>query len=204
MESLTHVDDAHDSVQIICGVDEAGRGPLAGNVVAAAVILPNNHTIIGLDDSKKLSEKKREALFIEIKKQALCYAIAEVSANEIDNINILQATFLAMSNAVKQLKYAFDKVIIDGNKIPPQLNTYNCEAIIGGDAKFESISAASILAKVTRDHQLIKLDEQYPEYGFAKHKGYGTKEHILAIEKHGAIPNIHRMSFAPLKQKSLF
>lgn len=188
---------------IICGVDEAGRGPLAGNVVAAAVILPENHGIVGLNDSKKLSEKKREILFDEITKKALCYFIADASPSEIDNINILQATFLAMSRAVAKLS-GFDKILIDGNKIPPQLKSYNCEAIIGGDAKIEAISAASILAKVTRDRQLLELDCQYPNYRFAKHKGYGTKEHLEAIQKFGSINGVHRMSFAPMKQNSLF
>ncbi|MDD3266788.1 MAG: ribonuclease HII [Burkholderiales bacterium] len=188
---------------IICGVDEAGRGPLAGNVVAAAVILPKNHGIIGLNDSKKLSEKKREFLFHEIINKALDYSIAEATPNEIDKINILQATFLAMSRAISKLDN-FDKILIDGNKIPPQLKSYNSEAIIGGDAIIEEISAASILAKVTRDRQLLEIDKQYPNYGFAKHKGYGTKEHLTAINKFGAINGIHRMSFAPMKQNTLF
>lgn len=188
---------------IICGVDEAGRGPLAGNVVAAAVVLPENHGIIGLNDSKKLSEKKRDILFHEIIDKALYYSIAEASPNEIDNINILQATFLAMSRAVSSINN-FDKILIDGNKIPPQLKAYDCEAIIGGDAKIKAISAASILAKVTRDKQLLELDKKYPDYGFAKHKGYGTKEHLIAIREFGAIDGIHRMSFAPMKQDTLF
>lgn len=189
---------------IICGVDEAGRGPLAGTVVAAAVVLPENHGIIGLNDSKKLSEKKRDLLFPQIIEKAISYAIAESSVQEIDEFNILQATFIAMTRAVNQLAISLDKILIDGNKIPPQLKHFDCEAIIGGDAKIESISAASILAKVTRDRKLLELDKQYPEYGFAAHKGYGTKQHIVAINKYGPISGVHRMSFAPLKQNSLF
>ena len=183
---------------LICGVDEAGRGPLAGNVVAAAVILPNNHCIIGLDDSKKLSEKKRDFLYNEIIATATCYAIAEATVAEIDEYNILQATLIAMTRAIENLAVQPNKALIDGNKIPSQLKI-TAEAIIGGDAIVAEISAASILAKVTRDRQLKALDLLYPEYGFAKHKGYGTKEHIINIEKHGAITGVHRMSFAPLK-----
>lgn len=189
---------------IICGVDEAGRGPLAGNVVAAAVILPIDHGIIGLNDSKKLSEKKREQLFVEIINSAIAYSIAEASSAEIDEINILQATFLAMTRAVNGLSILPRKILIDGNKIPPQLKNFACEAIIGGDALIESISAASILAKVTRDRQLVELDSLYPHYGFAKHKGYGTKQHLASIEEFGAIEGVHRMTFAPLKQAKLF
>lgn len=189
---------------LVCGIDEAGRGPLAGSVVAAAVILPANHGIIGLNDSKKLSEKKREQLYAEIISKAAYYAIAEANCTEIDQINILQATFLAMSRAVKMLPLIPTRILIDGNKIPPQLKEFNCEAIVGGDAKIEEISAASILAKVTRDRQLMELDNLYPNYGFAAHKGYGTKQHLAAIEQFGAINGVHRMSFAPLKQKSLF
>lgn len=189
---------------LICGIDEAGRGPLAGNVVAAAVILPVNHGIVGLNDSKKLSEKKRESLYSEIIVKASYYAIAEASSHEIDQINILQATFLAMSRAVEMLAIMPEQILIDGNKIPPQLKEFNCEAIIGGDAKIEAISAASILAKVTRDRQLAELDKLYPQYGFAAHKGYGTKQHLAAIEQYGAVTGVHRMSFAPLKQNSLF
>ncbi|MEN9945943.1 MAG: hypothetical protein RLZZ293_329 [Pseudomonadota bacterium] len=183
---------------LICGVDEAGRGPLAGNVVAAAVILPVKHDIVGLNDSKKLTAKRRELLFKQITDQAISYAIAEASVAEIDQLNILQATFLAMSRAINQLYPRADQALIDGNKIPPQL-TIPAQAIIGGDASIEVISAASILAKVTRDQQLIELDKLYPEYGFAKHKGYGTAQHLAAIQKFGALTNIHRLSFAPLK-----
>ncbi len=186
---------------IICGVDEAGRGPLAGSVVAAAVILPHDHGIIGLNDSKKLSEKKRESLYEQIINKSIAYAIAEATVQEIDQVNILQATFLAMTRAINKLVITPDKILIDGNKIPPQL-TASAEAIVGGDAKIEEISAASILAKVTRDHQLIELDKLYPQYQFAKHKGYGTKIHLDAIKKYGAIDGIHRMSFAPLRLDS--
>lgn len=190
---------------IICGVDEAGRGPLAGNVVAAAVILPKNHGIIGLNDSKKLSEKKREFLYSEIINSAIAYGIAEASVEEIEKINILQATFLAMTRAVQKLNTQPDKILIDGNKIPTQLLqlNYTAQAIVGGDAIIEEISAASILAKVTRDRQLLELDKLHPDYGFAKHKGYGTKEHLEKIKKYGAIQGVHRMSFAPLKNTNL-
>lgn len=187
---------------IICGVDEAGRGPLAGNVVAAAVILDPSHQIIGLNDSKKLSENKREFLYQQIITYARCYAIAEASVAEIDTINILQASLLAMSRAIDKLTITPDKAMIDGNKIPK--SDVVCEAIIGGDALIAEISAASILAKVTRDRQLIELDKEYPQYSFAKHKGYGTKEHLKAIEQHGIIHGIHRTSFAPIKQQLLF
>ncbi len=187
---------------IICGVDEAGRGPLAGNVVAAAVILDSTQPIMGLNDSKKLSEKQREKLYQEIITYAKCYAIAEANVAEIDTINILQASLLAMQRAISQLAIRPDKALIDGNKIPK--SEILCEAIIGGDALIAEISAASILAKVTRDRQLIELDRHYPEYGFARHKGYGTKEHLRAIEQHGIIQGIHRTSFAPIKQQLLF
>lgn len=184
---------------LICGVDEAGRGPLAGSVVAAAVILPENHGIIGLNDSKKLSEKKRNLLYSLIREKAIGYYIAEASVAEIDELNILQATFLAMSRAVLNLPVRPDEILIDGNKIPPQLSELNCRAIVGGDSLIEAISAASILAKVTRDNQLLELDKTYPNYGFAKHKGYGTKIHLEAIMEYGVIENIHRTSFAPIK-----
>lgn len=187
---------------LICGVDEAGRGPLAGNVVAAAVILNPDKPIIGLNDSKKLSEKKREQLFELIIRDSLAYAIAEASVAEIDELNILQASLLAMKRAINTLNITPGKALIDGNKIPSQL-TIAAEAIIGGDALIAEISAASILAKVTRDQQLIELDKLYPNYGFAKHKGYGTKLHLEAIAKHGVINGIHRTSFAPIRQANL-
>lgn len=188
---------------LVCGVDEAGRGPLAGGVVAAAVILDPMRSIAGLNDSKKLSEKKREFLYEQIITKALAFAIAEASVAEIDQINILQASLLAMHRAIEKLFPMPQKALIDGNKIPRNL-LIPAEAIVGGDALIAEISAASILAKVTRDRHLIELDKLYPAYGFAKHKGYGTKEHLAAIEKFGAIPDIHRMTFAPLKNQSLF
>ena len=185
---------------LICGVDEAGRGPLAGSVVAAAVILDPNHEILGLNDSKKLSAARREALYKLICTHALAFAVAEASVEEIDHLNILQATLLAMQRAIAALPLAATKALIDGNKLP-QLSIA-AEAIIGGDALVPAISAASILAKVTRDRQLITLDQLYPAYGFAQHKGYGTKQHLHALALHGAIPGVHRTSFAPVKNLS--
>jgi len=188
---------------LICGVDEAGRGPLAGKVVAAAVILDPARPIHGLNDSKKLSEKKRDSLYQEILEKSLAYAIAEASVLEIDTLNILQASLLAMQRAIIQLNPQANKALIDGNKIPHQL-LIPAEAIIGGDGLIAEISAASILAKVSRDQQLYALDQLYPEYGFAKHKGYGTKLHLEALAKYGPIDGIHRISFAPVKQLYLF
>ncbi len=182
----------------VAGVDEAGRGPLVGSVVAAAVILDPNNPIEGLNDSKKLTEKKREKLFIEIKEKALAWSIAEATHTEIDEMNIMQATFLAMRRAVENLKTTPHKVIVDGNQIPKGIEIV-CEAIVGGDATHAEISAASILAKVTRDHQMKTLDELYPDYGFAKHKGYPTKAHFEAIAAHGVIDQ-HRRSYAPVKK----
>ena len=188
---------------LICGVDEAGRGPLAGKVVAAAVILDPARPILGLNDSKKLSETKRDWLYQEILEKSLAYAIAESSVLEIDTLNILQASLLAMQRAISQLNPQADKALIDGNKIPKRL-LIPAEAIIGGDGLIAEISAASILAKVSRDQQLYELDQLYPEYGFAKHKGYGTKLHLEALAKYGPIDGIHRISFAPVKQLYLF
>lgn len=182
----------------IAGVDEAGRGPLVGSVVAAAVILDPNNPIEGLNDSKKLTEKKREKLFIEIQEKALAWAIAEASAAEIDEHNILQASLLAMRRAVEALAIQPEHVLVDGNKVPQGL-TMSCDAIIGGDALHAEISAASILAKVTRDRQMVVLDQQYPQFGFAQHKGYPTKMHFAAIAEHGVIDQ-HRRSYAPIKQ----
>ncbi|WP_087089398.1 ribonuclease HII [Acinetobacter pittii] len=182
----------------IAGVDEAGRGPLVGSVVAAAVILDPNNPILGLNDSKKLTEKKREKLFIEIQEKALAWCIAEATHAEIDELNILQATFLAMQRAVEGLKTQPQKVIVDGNQIPKGI-IIPCEAIVGGDASHAEISAASILAKVTRDRQMAELDQQYPLFGFAKHKGYPTKAHFEAIAVHGVIDQ-HRRSYAPVKR----
>lgn len=191
---------------IICGVDEAGRGPLAGAVYAAAVILNPDRPIIGLADSKKLTEKKRDALSIEIKQHALAWAIACSTVEEIDRINILHASMLAMKRAVEALQEHFDiahyldrvLVQVDGNRCPDI--SLPCEAIVQGDDKVQAISAASILAKVARDHELCKLDKQYPQYNFAKHKGYPTPEHLEAIETHGICP-IHRLSYAPVKKQ---
>lgn len=182
----------------IAGVDEAGRGPLVGSVVAAAVILDPNNPIEGLNDSKKLSEKKREQLFIEIQEKALAWAIAEASHQEIDEINILQASLLAMRRAVEALKIQPEHVLVDGNKVPQGL-VMSCDAIVGGDAIHAEISAASILAKVARDREMVLLDQQYPQFGFAKHKGYPTKAHFEAIAEHGVIDQ-HRRSYAPVKR----
>jgi ribonuclease HII len=183
--------------QLICGVDEAGRGPLAGAVFAAAVILNPDHPIAGLADSKKLSEKKRDLLSIEIKQHALAWAIASCSATEIDDINILQASLLAMKRAIELLHIQADLVQVDGNKCPNI--SFPCEAIIGGDSKVQAISAASILAKTARDAELYLLDQQYPMYGFAQHKGYPTAYHLEMLNLHGVSP-IHRLTYAPVRR----
>lgn len=184
---------AEGGYKFICGVDEAGRGPLAGPVFAAAVILPMDCEIEGLNDSKKLSEKKREALFDVIKEKAIAYSVASASVDEIEEFNILKATYLAMNRAILGLHIAPDFAIIDGNRIPDNAPT-KCEALIKGDFKSMSVAAASILAKVSRDRLLVEYDKKYPEYNFKKHKGYGTKEHYEAINKYG-ICEIHRKSF---------
>lgn len=176
----------------VCGIDEAGRGPLAGPVCAAAVILPPDCDISGLNDSKKLSEKKREALFPVIQEKALAFGIGWATAEEIDRVNILQATFLAMARAVEALPAPADYALVDGNRMPPL--PIPGETIVKGDATSASIAAASILAKVSRDRLLRRLDEEHPEYGFAKHKGYGTKAHYEAIRKYGLLPE-HRRGF---------
>ena len=181
-----------------CGVDEAGRGPWAGNVFAAAVILDPNKPIVGLDDSKKLNERTRERLYSEIIEKSLAWSVAHATVNEIDEINILQATLLAMKRAINTLQPNATMALIDGNKAPNL--DIPCRTIIKGDSLIQSISAASILAKVSRDRELIQLDALYPQYGFAKHKGYGTKIHREAIEHHGVLANIHRSSFAPIKK----
>jgi len=180
---------------LIAGVDEAGRGPLAGPVVAAAVILDDLRPIAGLNDSKKLSAARREKLFDEIRAKALCCSIAQASVEEIDEINILQATLLAMRRAVEGLRLKPAKVLVDGNRLP--VLDVLAEAIVKGDATVPAISAASILAKVTRDRWCAELDAQYPQYGFAAHKGYGTAEHLAALQTHGACPE-HRKTFAPV------
>lgn len=176
----------------VCGVDEAGRGPLAGPVCAAAVILPKGMILEGVNDSKKLTEKKREILFDVIKENALSYCIAYASVDEIENINILNATMLAMKRAVEGLDVPADFAYIDGNRTP-DLNV-PCEYIIKGDARSMSVAAASILAKVSRDRLMLEYAQQYPEYRFEKHKGYGTKLHTDAIKEFGPTP-IHRLSF---------
>ena len=182
----------------IAGVDEAGRGPLVGSVVAAAVILDPENPIEGLNDSKKLSEKKREKLFAEIQEKALAWAVAEASAAEIDELNILQASLLAMRRAVEKLGVQPEHVLVDGNKIPQGLSV-SCDAVVGGDAIHPEISAASILAKVSRDREMAELDRQHPQFGFAKHKGYPTKAHFDAIAEHGVIAE-HRRSFGPVRK----
>ena len=176
----------------ICGIDEAGRGPLAGPVCAAAVVLPNDLIIPELNDSKKLSEKKRELLFDIIIEQALDYSISFASAAEIDSVNVLQATFLAMRRAVSGLKTQPDFALVDGNLDPGLALPAQC--IVGGDGKSMSIAAASVLAKVSRDRLMLELDEQYPGYGLARHKGYGTKAHYSALGELGLCPE-HRRSF---------
>ncbi len=183
--------------KLIAGVDEAGRGPLAGPVVAAAVILDDLHPIKGLNDSKVLSPARREKLFDEIRAKALCCSIAQASVEEIDRLNILQATMLAMQRAVEGLRLKPSKVLVDGNRLP--VLDVLAEAIVKGDATVPAISAASILAKVTRDRWCAELDAQYPQYGFAGHKGYGTAEHLAALRSHGACPQ-HRKSFRPVTE----
>ncbi len=182
---------------LIAGVDEAGRGPLVGSVVTAAVILDPEKPINGLADSKKLSEKKRLALAIEIRENAIDYSIAEATADEIDEINILHASMLAMKRAVEALDITPDKVLIDGNRCPDIMMPST--AIVGGDALEACISAASILAKVERDRQMLALHEIYPQYGFDRHKGYPTKLHREMLIEHGPLP-IHRRSFGPVKK----
>ena len=180
---------------LIAGVDEAGRGPLAGPVVAAAVILDDQQPIAGLDDSKKLSPARRARLYDEIRAKALCCSVAQASVEEIDSLNILQATMLAMQRAIAGLRLRPTKVLIDGNRLP--VLDVLAEAVVGGDALVPAISAASILAKVTRDRLCEEFDQRYPEYGFATHKGYGTAAHLTALQNHGASP-WHRKSFAPV------
>jgi ribonuclease HII len=182
---------------LVAGVDEVGRGPLAGPVITAAVILDPDRPIDGLADSKVLSEKRREALFDEIRDKALCWAIGRCEVAEIDALNILQATMLAMQRAVAGLDPAPRHALIDGNRCPAL--PCSAEAIIGGDGSVAVISAASILAKVTRDREMIALDRQYPGYGLAGHKGYPTKAHVQALEQLGVSP-IHRRSFAPVRR----
>lgn len=186
-----------DAPGLVAGVDEAGRGPLAGPVVAAAVILDARNPIAGLADSKKLSARQRERLFDQICARALCCAVGSASVQEIDSLNILQATMLAMRRAVQGLRLTPARVLVDGNRIP--VLRMRAEAIVGGDALIAEISAASIVAKVHRDRWCAQLHAQYPDYGFAAHKGYGTAEHLAALRLHGACPE-HRRSFAPVAE----
>ncbi|MCE7913306.1 MAG: ribonuclease HII [Nitrosomonas sp. PRO4] len=190
-----------DSSPTICGVDEAGRGPLAGPVYAACVILNPAHTIEGLADSKQLSEKRRDAFAVEIKQRAIAWAIASASVQEIDQINILQASLLAMQRAVESLTLRPQLVLVDGKHSP----YFGCPArtIINGDSLVPEISAASILAKTARDAEMKRLHKLYPQYGFDQHKGYATKAHIAALQQHGA-SDIHRRSFAPIKALNNF
>lgn len=183
---------ASDGVIYICGTDEAGRGPLAGPVVAGACILPEGYVPEGLDDSKKLSEKKRERLFGEITANAVAYGIGVADAGEIDSINILEASLLAMRRAIDNMSIAPDFVLVDG--CIDKGFSFPCKAVVGGDAKSPSIAASSILAKVTRDRMMLQLDAEYPQYGFAKHKGYPTPAHKLAVYEYGPCP-YHRKSF---------
>ncbi|WP_413402638.1 ribonuclease HII [Pseudoalteromonas sp. KJ71-7] len=185
------------NVTLIAGVDEVGRGPLVGDVVTAAVILNPAKPIAGLADSKKLTDKKRQLLATEIKEKALCYAIGRCSPSEIDELNILQATMLAMSRAVEALSTVPEFVFVDGNRLPKL--AMPAQAVVKGDSLVAEISAASILAKVARDDEMIELDARYPQYGFAGHKGYPTKAHFAALEQYGAIDE-HRKSFKPVQR----
>lgn len=192
--------DPLDPPDFVIGVDEAGRGPLAGSVVAAAVMLDPHSPVPGLDDSKRLSEKRRESLFIEIQQKALGFAIAQASCAEIDEINILQASLLAMHRAVNKLvgscSQAAPMVLVDGNRCPAW--SYPSQPVVGGDRLVASIAAASILAKVSRDRQMLALEQQFPDYGFARHKGYPTREHLEALQRLGPCPE-HRRSFGPVR-----
>ncbi|MDO5638573.1 MAG: ribonuclease HII [Neisseria sp.] len=182
---------------LIAGVDEAGRGPLVGSVFAAAVILPEHYNLPGLTDSKKLSEKKRDALAVLIKEQALAWCVASANVAEIAELNILHATMLAMKRAVQGLAFAPQQVLIDGNRVPNDLGV-DAEAVVKGDSKIIQISAASVLAKTARDAEMYALAARYPQYGFDKHKGYGTALHLAALNEFGALPE-HRCDFAPVK-----
>lgn len=183
-------------VHYIVGIDEAGRGPLAGPVFAAAVLFDPSYQNEEINDSKKLTEKKREELFLEIKKNALAYGIASVSADEIDEMNIYEATKKCMLLALSQIEVPYDMIITDAMKLKTEKPLL---AMVKGDAQCLNVAAASILAKVSRDHYMEELDKKYPQYGFAKHKGYGTKLHMDALKKYGPIEHIHRKSYAPIK-----
>ncbi|BFQ93742.1 ribonuclease HII [Gallibacterium anatis CCM5995] len=191
-------DFVYPNAKLIAGVDEVGRGPLVGAVVTAAVILDPERPITGLADSKKLSEKKRLLLAEEIKEKALAWSLGRAEATEIDQLNILQATMLAMCRAVQGLHIQPDFVLIDGNRIPAALNIA-AQAVVKGDSLVAEISAASILAKVARDQEMLLLHQKYPQYGFDRHKGYPTKLHLEALEKYGILAE-HRQSFAPVKK----
>ncbi|AIN62472.1 MULTISPECIES: ribonuclease HII [Providencia] len=191
------MDFIYPKANLIAGVDEVGRGPLVGAVVTAAVILDPKNPIIGLTDSKKLTEKKREKLFVEIQEKALCWCIGRAEPEEIDEINILHATMLAMQRAVAGLSITPDFVLVDGNRCPTL--SMPSQAVIKGDSLVQEISAASILAKVVRDREMVELDKAYPEYGFAKHKGYPTAYHLEKLAQFGAT-KFHRKSFAPVRR----
>ena len=188
------------NINYLAGVDEVGRGPLAGDVVTAAVILPTNHSIQGLADSKALTAHQREALYKEIVEQAICFNVARASVAEIDQYNILQSTMMAMRRAVLGLSVQPDFVAVDGNRVPQW--EYPSEAVVKGDGRVEVISAASIIAKVVRDREMVEFEAKYPGYGFAKNKGYGTAQHLEALKRLGATP-IHRRSFAPVSENLL-
>lgn len=183
--------------QRVAGTDEVGRGPLAGDVLAAAVILDPKRRIKGLNDSKQLTELRREELYVEIQEKALCWAVARASVEEIDSLNILHASLLAMKRAVEQLTVQPDFVYVDGNRTPQW--RYACEAVVQGDGRLASVAAASIIAKVTRDREMCELEHRYPGYGLANHKGYPTREHLDALQRLGPSP-IHRRSFKPVAQ----
>lgn len=191
------MDFIYPKANLIAGVDEVGRGPLVGAVVTAAVILDPKNPIIGLTDSKKLTEKKREKLFVEIQEKALCWCIGRAEPEEIDEINILHATMLAMQRAVAGLSITPDFVLIDGNRCP--ILSMPSQSVVKGDSLVQEISAASILAKVVRDREMVELDKAYPEYGFAKHKGYPTPYHLEKLAQFGAT-EFHRKSFAPVRR----
>jgi ribonuclease HII len=191
---------APKNIKYLAGVDEVGRGPLAGDVVTAAVILPTNHSIQGLADSKALTAHQREALYKEIVEQALCYCVGRASVAEIDQYNILQSTMMAMRRAVLGLSIQPDFVAVDGNRVPQW--EYPSEAVVKGDGRVEVISAASIIAKVVRDREMVEFEAKFPGYGFAKNKGYGTAQHLEALKRLGATP-IHRRSFAPVSENLL-
>lgn len=189
-----------EKIKVIVGVDEAGRGPLCGPVVAAACILPANYKTEDINDSKKLTEKKREKVYKEIMDNCLSYGVGIIDADEIDKINIYEATKKAMHIAISKLSMSYNLILTDAMKLTEE--KVEVIPLIKGDAKCECIAAASIIAKVTRDHMLLEMDKKYPEYGFASHKGYGTKKHIEAIKKYGIIKGFHRKTYEPIK--SLF